>query len=373
MKVRRTKVPNLVIAEDSGNYYARIRVHGKLKWRSLRTKTFTTAKLRLKDVEMEMRRGAVPVSGTLDAKITFEDAFKHYRAAVENNASFKPATKHFRLRSERTLRRTWPGLWKKELRRVKAEECKRWLNDFRNGGAAFTPNLAKTTRRGDSPTTINAAIRFLRAVFNVGVEGGIIYSNPADELKSVTPKKKLLQLPNRQQFAQLVAEVRGAHSRWGQGPGEMVEGLAYTGARVGEARRMIWAHIDEERGLVTIPGEKTESAPRTNPMTPAFRDLIQRMKARREHRQVDPLFEVQSVLGSLRASCQRLGIPKIDHHDLRHLFATTCIESGVDVLVVSNWLGHSDGGALVLRTYGHLRPEHSTRAAKMVDFAPPAG
>ncbi|MCC5022456.1 MAG: hypothetical protein J6386_06515 [Candidatus Synoicihabitans palmerolidicus] len=111
---------------------------------------------------------------------------------------------------------------------------------------------------------------------------------------------------------------------------------------------MIWAHVDEERGMVTIPGDKTESAPRNNPMTPAFLDLLARMKQRGERRPVDPIFEVQSVLGSLRIGCEKLGIPKIDHHDLLHLFATTCIESGVDVLVLSKWLGHSDGGALVL-------------------------
>lgn len=371
MKVKSTKVPNLVLAEDTGVYYARIRAHGKLKWRSLSTKTFTTAKLRLRDVEAEMRGGATKANGTLDANITFEDAFKRYQVAVMNNASYKPATKHFRLRSERTLRRTWPDLWKRELRRIKPEDCRRWLNDFRNGGAAFTPNQAKTVRRGDSPTTINAVIRFLRAVFNVGVEAGVMYSNPGDSLESVAPRRKLLQLPNREQFANMVAEIRAAHSRWGQAPGDLVEGLAYTGARVGEARRMIWAHVDEERGMVTIPGEKTESAPRNNPMTPAFLDLLERMKRRGGRRPVDPIFEVQSVLGSLRIACEKIGIPKIDHHDLRHLFATTCIESGVDVLVLSKWLGHSDGGALVLRTYGHLRPEHSTRAAKLVDFSAP--
>jgi len=37
---------------------------------------------------------------------------------------------------------------------------------------------------------------------------------------------------------------------------------------------------------------------------------------------------------------------RITHHDLRHLFATTCIEAGVDIPTVSRWLGHQDGGAL---------------------------
>jgi len=30
---------------------------------------------------------------------------------------------------------------------------------------------------------------------------------------------------------------------------------------------------------------------------------------------------------------------------LRHLFATRCIENGVDIPTVSRWLGHQDGGA----------------------------
>ncbi|MCC5022455.1 MAG: hypothetical protein J6386_06510 [Candidatus Synoicihabitans palmerolidicus] len=226
MRVEPTKIPNLVLAEATGIYYASIRVLRKLKWRSLSIKTFTTAKLRLEDREVEMRAGATKTSGTLDADITFEDAFKRYQAAVMNNASYKPATKHFRLRSERTLRRTWPDLWRRELRRIKAEDCRRWLNDFRNGGAACIPNRAKTRRRGDSPTTINATIRFLRAVFNLGVEAGIMYSNPGDAMESVAPRRKLLQFPNREQFANLVAEIRAAHSRWGHAPGDLVEGLA---------------------------------------------------------------------------------------------------------------------------------------------------
>ena len=61
-------------------------------------------------------------------------------------------------------------------------------------------------------------------------------------------------------------------------------------------------------------------------------------------------------------------IPKMRIHDLRHLFATRCIESGVDIPTVSKWLGHKDGGALAMRTYGHLRNEHSQKMAKKVKF-----
>jgi hypothetical protein len=32
-----------------------------------------------------------------------------------------------------------------------------------------------------------------------------------------------------------------------------------------------------------------------------------------------------------------VGLSKLTHHDLRHLFATRCIESGVDIPTVARW------------------------------------
>jgi integrase len=64
-----------------------------------------------------------------------------------------------------------------------------------------------------------------------------------------------------------------------------------------------------------------------------------------------------------------VGMVRITHHDLRHLFATRCIESGVDVPTVSRWLGHKDGGALAMKVYGHLRDQHSVAMAQKVSFS----
>ena len=41
---------------------------------------------------------------------------------------------------------------------------------------------------------------------------------------------------------------------------------------------------------------------------------------------------------------------------------------GVDIPTISRWLGHSDGGALAMRVYGHLRQEHSNAMIKRVSF-----
>jgi len=53
---------------------------------------------------------------------------------------------------------------------------------------------------------------------------------------------------------------------------------------------------------------------------------------------------------------------------MRHLFASSCVEVGVDVPTVSKWLGHVDGGSLALKVYGHLRTEHSLAQALKVIF-----
>jgi integrase len=82
-----------------------------------------------------------------------------------------------------------------------------------------------------------------------------------------------------------------------------------------------------------------------------------------------PVFLVNEAQKALDRAAKIVGSARIVHHDLRHLFATTCIEAGVDIPTVSRWLGHKDGGALAMKTYGHLRDEHSAAAAKKVSFA----
>jgi len=64
-------------------------------------------------------------------------------------------------------------------------------------------------------------------------------------------------------------------------------------------------------------------------------------------------------------------LPVLRNHDLGHYFASVGIARGVDIPTVSRWLGHADGGALAMKTYGHLLKDHSQAAAKKVDFNAP--
>jgi integrase len=48
------------------------------------------------------------------------------------------------------------------------------------------------------------------------------------------------------------------------------------------------------------------------------------------------------------------GFPELTFHDLRHTGASLMIDAGCHVKVIAEQMGHSDGGVLVLRRYGHL-------------------
>ena len=118
------------------------------------------------------------------------------------------------------------------------------------------------------------------------------------------------------------------------------------------------------------PVDETKNRqPRRVPIIPDMESLLEEMKAnRRACSKSEKLLQVTDCPKCLESACAALGIHKLTHHDLRHLFATRCIESGVDIPTVSRWLGHKDGGALAMKTYGHLRNEHSLAMAKKVKF-----
>jgi integrase len=76
---------------------------------------------------------------------------------------------------------------------------------------------------------------------------------------------------------------------------------------------------------------------------------------------------VGKCLGTLQRACRELGFRPITHHELRRIFATWCVELGIDIPTIADMLGHADGGRLLLRRYRHLRTEHlNVVRAKMI-------
>lgn len=59
---------------------------------------------------------------------------------------------------------------------------------------------------------------------------------------------------------------------------------------------------------------------------------------------------------------KNVGLPHLKFHELRHTFATTVLQNGVDAKTVSAMLGHYDAG-FTLRTYTHATRQAQDAAA----------
>jgi len=133
-----------------------------------------------------------------------------------------------------------------------------------------------------------------------------------------------------------------------------------------------WDDIDWQRRQIIVRGNPDtgtkNSETRRVPILPDMENLLTRMKEKLGTVGKEPILQVGNCNEALARACKEIGIPKLTHHDMRHLFATRCIEAGVDIPTVSRWLGHKDGGALAMKTYGHLRNEHSQAMAQKVKF-----
>ncbi len=283
--------------------------------------------------------------------------------------SLAPNSKLRREITVKAILKTWADLPSRDARHVTAADCRSWAARAASEGTGFIAPNAKTIRRGMSVSAHNKCVDTLRAIFEIAREEGVVHKNPAASLSKRTVRRKRLDLPSSDQFQAIVRSVSTTRARWSKDCADMVRFLAFSGARLREATALRWSDLDLPRNRLTIAGSKTECSYRTIPIFPPLAALVSEMQSRRGAEASDSrILRVKECLGALKSACRRVGVKPLTHHDLRHLFATGCIESGVDVPTVSRWLGHSDGGALAMKIYGHLRQEHSDAQAARVRF-----
>lgn len=224
-----------------------------------------------------------------------------------------------------------------------------------------------------SPSRYNSAIGILRGIFQIGIEAGALYRNPAICLKRARVRLKTLALPSHEQFGAFVKELEGGGGRDSKNCADLVRFLAYGGFRISEAANITWADCDFEKGEIRVRGDAETGTKnwtvRRVPMIPDMRKLLERLRGERKDEAQDlAVMRVRECQKSMDRGASKIQMARITHHDLRHLFATLCIESGVDIPTVSRWLGHKDGGALAMKVYGHLRDQHSVAMAQKVTF-----
>ena len=281
-------------------------------------------------------------------------------------------------------------------RETVASFAARWPVDYRRPRASTNAHNAERVkpfaaaferRRMDSITVEEArawALRHpgqlpsLRAMFNDARRSGIVMSNPFRELGIERPRgrrdlpSEWLTAKDIDRLAQCAREVHEAN-----GYGDTLAGLlvfaAYTGLRPGE----LYALRHDDLGTETLEVKRAaDSRTRaiTLPKNGRARTVVYPAKAREAVESVPRLAGVDLVFPSVTGAQlwatsfkwawtpvrAAFGRPTMALHELRHFCATYLLELGLAPADVAVQLGHTDGGALVMSTYGHP----SDRAAR---------
>jgi len=219
-------------------------------------------------------------------------------------------------------------------------------------------------------STIQVIFRILNKCLNYAKKCGKLLSNPLSELR--LPKSK-----NRKVNALSLSEqkrVMTVASKEKKGYGIPTLLALHSGLRIGEIAALQWSDIDFDTNLINVnqtyqrigtlethhktqlvlTDSKTEASERVVPIGPTLRKLLL------EHRKCSKGSFVFSTNGQpceprlLTYHFHRIrlkaNLPKIHFHQLRHTFATRCLEANKDVSSVSALLGHAST-QMTLDTY----------------------
>ena len=303
---------NLYRLESSGGYYALVKRGGKQFRRSLKTKDRKLADRRLKEIKEQIGS----LSLTDEGKLGFKAVADRWLESVKHTLAAGTIEQR-----EIRIKNLAPFFKGTLLRGVTAFQCERWAVER---GAKLAPQ------------TFVHELETMRNVFNYAQQHGLILSNPASVIKRPKVTFAKAPIPTRQQFVKLVAQIRQSDGRAdsqrkSKDGADLVEFLAYSGARIGEARAAAWGDVKFQDNMIWIHGTKSEQSDRLIPMTASLREFLVKLAAGLNPEPTDRILKTGSAKKCLGTACVNLEFPKFSHHDFRHFFATTCIESGVDI------------------------------------------
>jgi integrase len=226
-----------------------------------------------------------------------------------------------------------------------------------------------------APQSVRLAKALLSKILNTALEWGYIPDNPA------TGVRLPARIVHRERIALTSDQIRRLIEALPEPCKSMVLVAVLTGLRRGELFALRWRSVDFERRLIAVResvydgqfnAPKTKSSVRTIPMGEALRETLLRLRekggaadslvfASRKGTALRPENILKRVI---HPTCERLGIPKVGWHDLRHTSATL-LHQHEPLRVAQAILGHSD-----LQTtlgYTHVLPRWQHEAIKRLE------
>ena len=339
----------------SGQFFARVRFHGKLYRKKLDTDDLALAKRKLREFKDDLDRTDATKGNMSFAKVLddYSTTLSGAKTTLENKRAI--VTK---------LKQTFFGADSLPLRTIKSSAVKAWLSQH----------------YGDkSASSYNQALTVIRDALDMAVADKIIIESPADGLTYRKPAKPIRTTPTEQQFKAIVESIRNQRfSADAEQSGDFVEFLGLAGLGQAEASSLTRADVDLDAGRMIVFRLKTSQG-FSLPIFPQLRPLMEKLCKGKKPQ--EPLFTVYGARKAISHACRRLGfvrelpdgrlVAQFTHRSLRRMFITRCLERGIDVQTVSRWQGHADGGKLILSTYAHINRPHSDRMAALLTDGEP--
>jgi integrase len=239
-------------------------------------------------------------------------------------------------------------------------------------------NTYKTTRAGQGVSTraINLELVILRNVMKRAVQDGSIRPEHVPTvtwLKYRAPEQRLLTSADLEKICSVAVETL---PRTGRMLADLIQLMAYSGARLSEGLSLRWDDVSFDRGQLTINGKGDKI--RRIDFNPQLRAHLDDMRKRHlldsvhlfpSPRTGERDASVVTLNMAMRKAREAAGMPWFHAHLCRHYFASVCVMGGVDYATVKDWLGHADT-KLIDRVYGHLAPGHKQAMAARLAFAP---
>ena len=322
-----------------------MRYKGKLYRRKLETDDFASAKRKLSEFKRDLER-----TDHTKGNKSFGAVLDDY-AATLTGAESALRKKHALIEK---IKATFFGASSLPLRAVKPSQVEKWLSKHYGSLSA---------------SAYNSALTLIRQALDLAVRDRIIIESPVAYVKYRKRKKPIRLTPGFEQFQEIVADIRAQRlNADAQDSGDFLEAMGLLGLGQAELSSLRRGDVDLVREQIIVYRHKTDQG-FAIPLYPQVRSLIETLCRDKEHDH--RLFRIDDARKALGSACRRLKFPHFSQRSLRRMFITRAIERGVDVKVIAQWQGHTDGGKLILDTYSHVRPLHSQRMAQLMSVEEP--
>ena len=269
-----------------------------------------------------------------------------------------------------------PALGKVPLSELNTNDIQQFYAKLKKEGRLIRTELYG---EGVSDRTVWSCHTRIRMALDRAVQDRLIRINPAADCKLPPQNTKEMQILTREEMQRFLIQAKE------EGYFELFLLELATGLRRGEVLALRWDDLNFDTGELRIERQvyrtngdlvvsepKTKAALCTIVLPPSVVEVLQEYRWQvdsqwmfpspaKEDSPLDPATcrkRLQTILG--HAGCKR-----VRFHDLRHLFVTTALESGMDVKTLSAIIGHVSAKT-TLNTYTHVTDAmRQTAAAKI--------